>query len=169
MDHALIPTLGDELFAALRQRRTVAPLSTRHPSLSIDQAYGISLHLLKKREAEGERVIGKKIGVTSKPVQDMLDVRQPDFGFLTDRMQIDDGSAIGFARHGMIQPRAEGEIAFMLKADLQGPGVTREQIIENCGWTPSFAGDVAETRAPDTQELEVLRDIQARTKAAHGG
>ena len=49
------------------------------------------------------------------------------------------------------------------------PGVTREQIIENCGWTPSFAGDVAETRAPDTQELEVLRDIQARTKAAHGG
>jgi glutaconate CoA-transferase subunit B len=49
------------------------------------------------------------------------------------------------------------------------PGVTREQIIENCGWTPSFAADVAETRAPDTTELEVLRDIQARTKAAHGG
>jgi glutaconate CoA-transferase subunit B len=49
------------------------------------------------------------------------------------------------------------------------PGVTREQIIENCGWTPSFAAHVAETRAPDTQELEVLRDIQARTKAAHGG
>ena len=49
------------------------------------------------------------------------------------------------------------------------PGVTREQIIENCGWTPSFAADVAETRAPDARELEVLRDIQARTKAAHGG
>ena len=49
------------------------------------------------------------------------------------------------------------------------PGVTREQIIENCGWTPSFAADVAETRAPDATELEVLRDIQARTKAAHGG
>jgi glutaconate CoA-transferase subunit B len=49
------------------------------------------------------------------------------------------------------------------------PGVTREQIIENCGWTPSFAADVAETRAPDTTELEVLRAIQARTKAAHGG
>ena len=49
------------------------------------------------------------------------------------------------------------------------PGVTREQIIENCGWTPAFAADVAETRAPDAKELEVLRDIQARTKAAHGG
>jgi len=49
------------------------------------------------------------------------------------------------------------------------PGVTREQIIENCGWTPSFAAHVVETRAPDAKELEVLRDIQARTKAAHGG
>ena len=49
------------------------------------------------------------------------------------------------------------------------PGVTREQIIKNCGWTPSFAAHVVETRAPDSRELEVLRDIQARTKAAHGG
>ena len=49
------------------------------------------------------------------------------------------------------------------------PGVTREQIIENCGWTPSFAAHVVETRAPDAKELDVLRDIQARTKAAHGG
>jgi glutaconate CoA-transferase subunit B len=49
------------------------------------------------------------------------------------------------------------------------PGVTREQIIENCGWTPAFATNVTETPAPDARELEVLRDIQARTKAAHGG
>ena len=49
------------------------------------------------------------------------------------------------------------------------PGATREQIIENCGWTPSFAAHVVETRAPDAKELDVLRDIQARTKAAHGG
>ena len=49
------------------------------------------------------------------------------------------------------------------------PGATREEIIENCGWTPAFAANVAETRAPDATELEVLRDIQARTKAAHGG
>ncbi len=49
------------------------------------------------------------------------------------------------------------------------PGVTREQILENCGWTPAFAAEAIETRAPDAIELEVLRDIQARTKAAHGG
>ena len=47
------------------------------------------------------------------------------------------------------------------------PGVTREEIAENCGWTPRFAGACSETPAPTAQELEVLRDIQARTKAAH--
>ena len=135
----LTTQLGDELFQALRQCRTVPPLSTRHPQLTVDQAYAISLHLLRRREAEGERVIGKKIGVTSKPVQDMLDVRQPDFGFLTDRMQIEDGATIGFTRHGMIQPRAEGEIAFMLKADLQGPGVTRDDVLAATAWVaPCF-------------------------------
>ena len=48
------------------------------------------------------------------------------------------------------------------------PGASREEIIENCGWSPRFAANVGETPAPTAQELEVLRDIQARTKAAHG-
>jgi len=128
MNDDLIAPLGDELFAALRERRTVPPLSTRHPALTIDQAYGISLHLLKRREAEGERVIGKKIGVTSKPVQDMLDVRQPDFGFLTDRMQYPNGAAIPVAGH-LIAPRAEAEIAFRLKSDLVGPNITEADVL----------------------------------------
>ena len=112
MDDRLIAQLGDELFAALRERRALEPLSSRHPAITVDDAYRISLHLLKSREAAGERVIGKKIGVTSKPVQDMLDVRQPDFGFLTDAMQVADGAQVSLAGVGLIQPRAEGEIAF---------------------------------------------------------
>jgi glutaconate CoA-transferase subunit B len=48
------------------------------------------------------------------------------------------------------------------------PGATREEIIDNCGWSPRFAANVGETPAPTAKELEVLRDIQARTKAAHG-
>jgi len=148
MDDALIPGLGDELFEALRTRRTVAPLTSRHAGITIDQAYRISLHWLQRREADGERVIGKKIGVTSKPVQDMLDVRQPDFGFLTDAMQVDDGCTVSLSRGGLIQPRAEGEIAFMLKADLQGPGVTREQVLAATAWVaPCF--EIVDSRIAD--------------------
>lgn len=148
MDQPLIASLGDELYAALKAVRTVTPLSERHPDMEIADAYRISLHMLHLREAAGERVVGKKIGVTSKPVQDMLGVHQPDFGFLTDRMHYPDGASISLTASGLIQPRAEGEIAFMLKADLQGPGVTREAVLAATEWVaPCF--EIVDSRIHD--------------------
>src|SRR6185369_13614112 len=73
-------------------------------------------------------VIGKKIGVTSKAVQRMLDVHQPDFGWLTDRMRYPNGGEMPIGSL-LIQPRAEGEIAFLLKRDLVGPGVTVADVL----------------------------------------
>jgi 2-oxopent-4-enoate/cis-2-oxohex-4-enoate hydratase len=128
-DPALTDRLGEELYRALRERRTVAPLSARHPGLDIEAAYRISLNFLDRRLADGERVVGKKIGVTSKAVQDMLGVRQPDFGFMTDVMEVEDGAAVEIAA-GLIQPRAEAEIAFILRADLNGPGVTDQDVLD---------------------------------------
>ncbi|HRD83749.1 MAG TPA: fumarylacetoacetate hydrolase family protein [Rubrivivax sp.] len=148
MDEALIGALADELFAALRARRTLEPLTSRHPGITVDDAYRISLRLLQRRQDAGERLVGKKIGVTSKAVQDMLDVRQPDFGFLTDTMQVPDGSSVSLAQAGLIQPRAEGEIAFMLKSDLRGPGVTREQVLAATAWVaPCF--EIVDSRIRD--------------------
>lgn len=139
MDSALIRQLGDELFDALSERRTLVPLTTRYADISVDDAYAISLRFLERRLASGEKLIGKKIGVTSKPVQDMLGVFQPDFGFLTDAMQVADGATVSLKASGLIQPRAEGEIAFMLKSDLQGPGVTREDVLAATEWVaPCF-------------------------------
>jgi len=125
---ALHERLAAELYQCLLQRRTVAPLRERHPELTIDDAYAISLGILARRERAGERVIGKKIGVTSAAVQNMLGVHQPDFGFLTDRMQIADGGTVSIAA-GMIQPRAEAEIALVLKRGLKGPGVTPADVL----------------------------------------
>lgn len=120
-------SLAGELYAALRERRVVAPLIERHPDLTIDDAYAISLGFLARRRADGERVVGKKIGVTSKAVQDMLGVHQPDFGFLTDWMQT--GDVIDVDAKALIAPRAEAEIAFVLKDSLAGPGVTAGDVI----------------------------------------
>ncbi|SDU38197.1 fumarylacetoacetate hydrolase family protein [Geopseudomonas guangdongensis] len=139
MQASLIDTLGDELFAALRDRRTLAPLTERHPDITLDDAYRISLRFLAQRERQGEKVIGKKIGVTSKAVQDMLNVHQPDFGFLTDRMQVADGSDVSLIEHRLIQPRAEGEIAFILAEDLVGPGISAEDVLAASAWVvPCF-------------------------------
>lgn len=128
MTPAEIAQHGDELYAALRARRTVAPLTARLPGITIDDAYHVSRRMLERRLGDGERVIGKKIGVTSKPVQTMLDVHQPDFGFLTDRMAYESGAEMPIGRE-LIQPRAEGEVAFLLKRDLTGPGVTEADVV----------------------------------------
>lgn len=143
-----VQRLGDELFAALRGRTVLDPLTAREPAIDIDDAYQVSLHLLARRQSEGERVIGKKIGVTSKPVQDMLGVHQPDFGFLLDVMQVPDGASVSLAQHRLIQPRAEGEIAFVLKKDLRGPGVTEDQVLDATDYvTPCF--EIVDSRIRD--------------------
>ena len=130
--------LAYELYRALLDRRTVPPLRARGLDLDIDDAYDISLALLAHRLQAGERVIGKKIGVTSRAVQGMLGVHQPDFGFLTDRMLIPDGGDVQIAGR-LIQPRAEAEIALLLKSGLAGPGVTPEEVLEATEWiAPCF-------------------------------
>lgn len=124
----LASKLSNELYQALRDARTVEPLTERYPDLGIDDAYMISLGVIARRREAGERVIGKKIGVTSRAVQEMLGVHQPDFGFLTDRMLV--GGEIDIVANGLIQPRAEAEIGFILKDNLEGPGVTAARVIE---------------------------------------
>jgi 2-oxopent-4-enoate/cis-2-oxohex-4-enoate hydratase len=127
MDSTLITQLGDELYDALRQCRTVAPLTARHDGITIVDAYAVQQRLMARRLEAGERVIGKKIGVTSKAVMDMLGVYQPDFGLLTDAMVFNDGDSI--AASSLIQPKAEGEIAFVMKKRLAGPGVTAASVL----------------------------------------
>ena len=147
-DKHFIEAQGRRLYEALRSARTLAPLTDSHPAMTVEDAYHISLHMLRLREAAGERVIGKKIGVTSKPVQDMLNVHQPDFGFLTDRMEYEEGATVSIKAAGLIQPRAEGEIAFMLKKDLQGPGVSKEDVLDATAWVaPCF--EIVDSRIQD--------------------
>jgi 2-oxopent-4-enoate/cis-2-oxohex-4-enoate hydratase len=127
MQQALIESLGDELFDALRAGRVLEPLSTRHPDMSIEHAYAVQQRLIARRLADGETVVGKKIGVTSKAVMDMLGVYQPDFGWLLSGMVFDDGCTI--ERSSLIQPKAEGEIAFVLKRALRGPGIGAADVL----------------------------------------
>ena len=130
MEKQHINALGDELYQALRDFNTIAPFTERDIDITIDDAYYISLRMLENRiEKDGETVVGKKIGVTSKVVQEMLGVHRPDFGFLTDVMEFPNGASISIA-DTMIQPRAEAEIGFRLKKDLQGPGVTEQDVLD---------------------------------------
>lgn len=127
MDKKQIEQLGDTLFDALTQCKTVPPLTSQHADISIDDAYAIQQRLMQRRLAAGERVVGKKIGVTSKVVMDMLGVNQPDFGHLLSGMVFNEGEPVDTSK--LIAPKAEAEVAFILARDLTGPGVTAADVL----------------------------------------
>ena len=127
MDQKIIEALGDRLFDALSSRTPIAPLTATHPEMTIEDAYHVQQRMIARRLEQGDRVIGKKIGVTSTAVMNMLGVHQPDFGYLLDSMVYNEGESVEM--DALIQPKAEGEIAFLLKKDLQGPGVTAADVL----------------------------------------
>lgn len=146
MNEDKIQHYGDALYEAWRARRTIAPLLEQEPDITLADAYRIQLRYIERRVAAGETIVGKKIGVTSKPVQDFLGVFQPDFGQLTSGMVYQEGDTIDLDT--LIQPKAEAELAFVLKEDLQGPGITAMDVIRATDYvTPCF--EIVDSRITD--------------------
>lgn len=131
MEHSLdasrIQALGDSLYEAFKANSVITPLIQQEPDLTLQDAYRIQERFIQRRIEAGETIVGKKIGVTSKAVQDFLGVFQPDFGQLTSNMVYANGARIDLSQ--LIQPKAEAEVAFVLKEDLVGPGITAMDVI----------------------------------------
>lgn len=121
VDQRRVRTLAGELDEAERGRLPIAALTERHPELSLADAYAIQQHNVARRMEAGDALVGRKIGLTSAPMQRLLGVEEPDFGALLASMRVEDGEAIDVG--GLIAPRAEAEIAFVMQHDLAGPGV----------------------------------------------
>lgn len=146
MDKQKIEQYGEELYQAFLERRPVSPLISREPEITIEDAYRIQEALVARRLAAGETVVGKKIGATSRPVQEMLGVYQPDFGILLSGMVYQEGDTIDLSQ--MIQPKAEAELAFVLKEDLKGPGITAMDVIRATDYVlPCF--EIVDSRITD--------------------
>jgi 2-keto-4-pentenoate hydratase len=118
----IIRGLADQLWQADRTAVPIAPLTDQHPELVIEDAYAIQSHNIQRRVAAGARVRGRKVGLTSRPMQQLLGVDEPDYGVILDDMLIEDGDPIDLSR--LVQPRIEAELAFVMERDLAGPGVT---------------------------------------------
>ena len=128
MDTAAINRHADELYDALVNCSTVSPLRHREPAITVEDAYRIAARITDRRVQAGETIVGKKIGLTSAVVQNMLGVFEPDFGQLTSGMVFVDGATITLDT--LIQPKFEGEVGFVLKHDLVGPGVTAIDVLK---------------------------------------
>lgn len=103
------------------------------PELTVADAYEIqSINIDRRMNERGlfgpkARLVGRKIGITSRAVQEWLGVAEPDFGVLLDDMSVGDGAKADVSK--LLQPRVEGEIAFVLKKCLLGPGITAAHVI----------------------------------------
>jgi 2-keto-4-pentenoate hydratase len=123
-----IESIARALHMAEQQRTPLPPLSQTYPGLTVAQAYAIqrAWQDLKCQE-RATRLVGQKIGLTSLAMQQLLGIDQPDYGFLLTEMVVP--SASTFPRADFIAPRIEPEIAFWLAHDLQGPGVSEQDVL----------------------------------------
>jgi 2-keto-4-pentenoate hydratase len=126
MDEKKITEYAARLYDALTNRVSISPISDELDSLDIDDAYAIQMENVKRNLADGAKISGKKIGLTSKPMQEMLGVGEPDYGHLYDTMDLT-GKPV--PADALLQPKVEGEIAFILKEDIKGPNATVEDVL----------------------------------------
>ncbi|MFJ7512595.1 2-keto-4-pentenoate hydratase [Peribacillus simplex] len=115
------------LLKAETEQQSVSPLTQFYPDLTIDEAYRVQLKMIDQKVRGGQRIVGKKIGLTSLAMQQLLGVDQPDYGHLLDSMDMAENESIPMM--GLFEPKIEGEIAFILKEDLRGPSVTIEDVL----------------------------------------
>jgi 2-oxo-hept-3-ene-1,7-dioate hydratase len=122
LSHDIIEDLAARLDAAERTRTQVGQFSLEHPEMTLEDGYLVSRAWVKQKIAGGRKVIGNKIGLTSRAMQRSSNVTEPDFGTLLDDMLFPNGQDIPTDR--FIEPRVETELAFILKQPLKGPGCT---------------------------------------------
>jgi len=109
------------LINAEAERKPILQLSKAWPDITIEDAYAIQSEVVKHKVANGAKVIGHKIGLTSKAMQQSSQIDEPDYGHLFDYMMLNDGAKVAHANYCV--PRAEVEFAFVLGKPLKGPGV----------------------------------------------
>src|SRR5699024_3438425 len=145
-----------------------AKLTDRFPSLSRDDAYRIQLIQIDEKVKAGDMIVGKKIGLTSRAMQELLGVNEPDYGHLLQSMMRQDGEVLPIEQ--FIEPRLESEIAFILKDDLAGPNVRAQDVFEATDYVvPAF--EVIDSRIAnwDIKFEDTVADNGSSARAVLGG
>jgi 2-keto-4-pentenoate hydratase len=124
---AIRDELAADLAQAERSREPIAPLTSAHPDIDVVDAYEIQLINIRQRIAEGARILGHKVGLSSRAMQQMMGVDEPDYGHLLDEMQVFEDTPVQAGRY--LYPRVEVEVGFILSADLPGAGCTEDDVL----------------------------------------
>lgn len=157
-----IKQAAQELYQAERQAQPIDPISLRFPGMTISDSYAIQEQWVQRKIDDGQRVVGYKIGYTSRAMQKALNIKEPDYGVLLEDMVFADGSDIEVSQ--FCDPRIEMELAFILKEELSGENVTVFDVLNATDYVvPALEIIAARSHRvhPETQYKRTVKDTIA--------
>jgi len=158
---------ADILLAAEKARKQAQQLSTRWPGIIIADAYAISSEVARRKIAAGARLIGHKVGLTSKAMQRSSQIDEPDYGHLLDTMMIADGARVPHENYCL--PRVEIELAFILGKALKGPGIGLPGVLRATEYVVP-AIEIVDARLQDPRKIfDTVADNGAAAGIVIGG
>jgi 2-oxo-hept-3-ene-1,7-dioate hydratase len=158
---------ADILIAAEKTRKQAVQLSKTWPSISMDDAYAISTEVANRKIAAGAKLIGHKVGLTSKAMQRSSQIDEPDYGHLLDTMMIADGARV--AHDNFCLPRVEVELAFILGKPLRGPGIGLTDVLRATEYVVP-AIEIVDARLQDPRKIfDTVSDNGAAAGIVVGG
>lgn len=169
LDASIIQQAAARLDTAERSRQQIRQFSLDYPNITIEDAYAIQRAWVEQKIKDGRKLVGHKIGLTSRAMQMSSNITEPDYGALLDDMLFEEGSDIPFER--FIVPRVEVELAFILGKPLKGPNVTIFDVLDATEWViPAL--EIIDARIQQIDpETKVTRKVfdTISDNAANGG
>lgn len=170
----VVQQLARQLYDARKKRVQLRHFSKQHPQMTIEDGYSIQREWVKLERADGRAIRGRKIGLTSRAMQQASQINEPDYAPLMDDMFFETGSEIPVGK--FIAPRVEVELAFVLDEPLKGPGVTLTQVLNATAYViPALEIIDArieqfdrETKAP-RKVFDTIADFAANAGVVTGG
>ena len=158
---------ADTLIAAAEAKKQAVQLTKTWPDITMEDAYAISTEVVRRKIAAGARLIGHKVGLTSKAMQRSSQIDEPDFGYLLDNMMIADGASV--KHENFCLPRVEVELAFIMGKTLKGPGVGLTDVLRATEYVvPSL--EIVDARLQDPRKIfDTVADNGAAAGIVVGG
>lgn len=157
IDQATAEAVARAYHQAEKTRQRVRPPSAQYPGFTIDDAYAVQRHLIALKLAEGRRIKGRKIGLTSRAMQSISGMNEPDYGVLLDDMFYPDGGELPVSR--FIEPRLECELAFIMGRKLTGPDCTIFDVLSATDYVVPTVEIVDSRTLPVDPETKAARKV----------
>jgi 2-oxo-3-hexenedioate decarboxylase len=122
-----IQSLANYCVSAEEEKREIVRITEDYPDLTVEEAYLIQEELVNIKISQGKKIMGPKMGLTSRPKMVQMGVEEPIYGYIFDYMNVPNHGVVSMS--DLIHPKVEAEIAFVMGKDLEGPGITGAQVL----------------------------------------